>query len=417
MKTDWKDDMFEGNLRRYTLINNDDGTVSLQDATDYTQQGDAFGANELNAIGAEVNETKKSVSDGKTLIAAAITAKRVAAAASDTFAVLANKIGQIVLGSGNAAKADVLKGKTFTNNDGVEYTGTMENKSGTTQSASASLDTANSHVIMTVPATGKYDTASKLYATYATIRTLIGLTADKLWYNTTILGLKSSRSGLAAKTYMPGTANQTIAAGTCITGTQTIKGDANLKAANIKKGVTIFGIAGTWEGYVATDELIYNLGAEKVPFSVKVSNTAAYAPNVRKDATCVTIYEDENGASGSSGMVAAFAGMVSNSVVSLANISKIRVTFSGKNLSVFPQTHYVYIHIHSTDSGVSASEKAARLYNYVDGTYNWTSNTDFTLDLDVSSLTGSYYIKAGYYCKLMGSEGEVMHIKKIQLLS
>lgn len=273
MKTDWKDDMFEGKLRRYTLINNDDGTVSLQDATDYTQQGDVFGANELNAIGAEVNETKKSVSDGKTLIAAAITAKRVAAAASDTFAVLANKIGQIVLGSGNAAKADVLKGKTFTNNDGVEYTGTMENKSGTAQSASASLDTTNSRVVMTVPATAKYDTASKLYAAYSTIRTLIGLTADKLWYNTTILGLKSSRSGLAAKTYTPGTANQTIAAGTCITGAQTIKGDANLKAANIKKGVTIFGIAGTWEGYVAGEEDLYKYGVNAANFTLSSGET------------------------------------------------------------------------------------------------------------------------------------------------
>ena len=52
----------------------------------------------------------------------------------------------------------------------------------------------------------------------------------------------------AAQTYTPGTANQTIAAGRWLTGTQTIKGDANLIAGNIKKDVSIFGITGTYEG-------------------------------------------------------------------------------------------------------------------------------------------------------------------------
>lgn len=52
----------------------------------------------------------------------------------------------------------------------------------------------------------------------------------------------------AAATITPGTSNQTIAAGTYLTGTQTIAGDANLAAANIKKGVNIFGKTGTLSG-------------------------------------------------------------------------------------------------------------------------------------------------------------------------
>ena len=194
MKTDWKDAIFA--RRKIRLENNDDGTVTPVDETEYTQEGDAFGANELNEIGEEINEIKKSVSDGKILVAAAITAKRVAAAATDSFATLANKINQIVLGSGNAVKADVLKGKTFTNNDGIEYTGTMEDKSGTTQSASASLDSGNSRVQLTIPATGKYSTASKLYATYTTILDLIGLTAAKIAIGNTILGRAGTYKGL-----------------------------------------------------------------------------------------------------------------------------------------------------------------------------------------------------------------------------
>ena len=51
----------------------------------------------------------------------------------------------------------------------------------------------------------------------------------------------------AAKTWTPGTSNQTLASGRYLTGTQTIKGDANLKAANIVKGVSIFGVTGTAE--------------------------------------------------------------------------------------------------------------------------------------------------------------------------
>lgn len=48
-----------------------------------------------------------------------------------------------------------------------------------------------------------------------------------------------------AATYTPGTSNQTIAAGQYLAGTQTIKGDANLVAANIKKGISIFGVVGS----------------------------------------------------------------------------------------------------------------------------------------------------------------------------
>ena len=49
-----------------------------------------------------------------------------------------------------------------------------------------------------------------------------------------------------ATSYTPGTADQTIAANQWLAGAQTILGDANLLAANIKNGVSIFGITGTY---------------------------------------------------------------------------------------------------------------------------------------------------------------------------
>ena len=62
------------------------------------------------------------------------------------------------------------------------------------------------------------------------------------------VSLTGSVTTKAAATITPGTSNQTIASGTYLTGTQTISGDANLIAGNIKKDVTIFGTTGTYEG-------------------------------------------------------------------------------------------------------------------------------------------------------------------------
>lgn len=47
-----------------------------------------------------------------------------------------------------------------------------------------------------------------------------------------------------AETFTPNTQDQTISSGRWLTGTQTIKGDANLVASNIKSGVSIFGVNG-----------------------------------------------------------------------------------------------------------------------------------------------------------------------------
>lgn len=51
----------------------------------------------------------------------------------------------------------------------------------------------------------------------------------------------------AAQTITPGASDKTIASGKYLSGAQTIKGDANLLAENIKNGVSIFGVTGTYE--------------------------------------------------------------------------------------------------------------------------------------------------------------------------
>lgn len=77
--------------------------------------------------------------------------------------------------------------------------------------------------------------------------------ANKMLSGTTALkndgtDITGSVSSKAAATYTPTTSSQTIAAGQYLSGAQTISGDANLVAENIKKDVAIFGVTGTYEG-------------------------------------------------------------------------------------------------------------------------------------------------------------------------
>ena len=60
-----------------------------------------------------------------------------------------------------------------------------------------------------------------------------------------VTGNMSERS---SQTITPSTADKTISSGQYLTGTQTIKGDNNLTAGNIKSGVSIFGVTGTYTG-------------------------------------------------------------------------------------------------------------------------------------------------------------------------
>lgn len=53
---------------------------------------------------------------------------------------------------------------------------------------------------------------------------------------------------LSTTTYTPTTTAQTIPSGKYLAGDQTISGDSNLKAENIKNGITMFGVTGNYTG-------------------------------------------------------------------------------------------------------------------------------------------------------------------------
>lgn len=67
LKTNYKDDVFSGN-RKYREISNADGSISFEDITEYSQEGDSFGSSALNEICAAVNSnTSKLVTTKKTI--------------------------------------------------------------------------------------------------------------------------------------------------------------------------------------------------------------------------------------------------------------------------------------------------------------------------------------------------------------
>lgn len=128
--------------------------------------------------------------------------------------------------SGNASDGQVLNGQTYYNTDAkTKRTGTMPNRGAVNQSLAINGS-------YTIPA-GFHNGSGKVTQDIPT---------------------------KGAQTYTPGTANQTIAAGQYLTGPQTIKGDPNLIPANIKKGVSIMGNIGTWEGYVSSPLNLFNSG-------------------------------------------------------------------------------------------------------------------------------------------------------------
>ena len=149
--------------------------------------------------------------------------------------------------------------------DGVKYTGSIATKSGTDITASGDTVTVPAGYYASqqtkAVASGSATAPATISGTSATVSTGTNtLTLSKTISVTptvsagyvsagtagnSSVSLTASVTTKGAATITPGTSDQTIASGTYLTGAQTISGDANLVASNIKAGVSIFSVQGS----------------------------------------------------------------------------------------------------------------------------------------------------------------------------
>lgn len=159
----------------------------------------------------------------------------------------------------------MLSGNTAYGADGTKYTGSIATKTATDMTVNGATVTAPAGYYASATskavASGSATAPTSISGTSATVSTGTNtLTLTKSVSVTPVVtagyvsagtagnasvSLTASVTTKGATTYTPGTSNQTIATGTYLTGAQTIIGDANLVASNIKSGVSIFNVAGS----------------------------------------------------------------------------------------------------------------------------------------------------------------------------
>lgn len=253
----------------------------------------------------------------------------------------------------NASGTEVLEtnGKICAADITVEYnkpTPNLQAKSNISPSTSSQTITAdggydglssvqiNAMQTMTLPSSTSNSSSGTSRATIAASTSTRYLNIPKGYNSTaryyTLSAISPTKS---AQTYTPTTSDQTISSGRWLSGNQTIKGDANLLAGNIKKDVSIFGVTGTYEGggggggqlYIFTEAPFVNCGAEINGLNIP-PKAVFYNGSVTQGAT-VTFhtYGDY--------ILDSITGETSGTTISFNTISRGNYTFTMPNESVY----------------------------------------------------------------------------------
>lgn len=141
-----------------------------------------------------------------------------------------------------------LSSQTITADNGYDGLSSVQINAMPSGSATTPATTITANPSISV-SSGGLITASVSKSQNVTPTVSAGYVSSGTYGTVTVSGSNTNQlSTKAAQTYTPTTTNQTIASGQYLSGAQTIKGDANLAAGNIKDGVTIFGVTGNYTG-------------------------------------------------------------------------------------------------------------------------------------------------------------------------
>ena len=145
---------------------------------------------------------------------------------------------------GNATAADVAKGKTFTSQTGLKQVGTLVTSGTTPTLQTKSVTPSASEQVVTADA--NYDGLSQV-----TVAGDANLTAANIKKGVSVFGIAGTHEcptfTTQEKTVMPSANSQTVQPDSGYDGLSqvTVSGDTNLTAGNIKEGVSVFGVLGT----------------------------------------------------------------------------------------------------------------------------------------------------------------------------
>lgn len=62
LKTTYKDDIFAGK-KKYKITQNEDGSVYIEDITEYTREGDVYSAGDVNRTNTQVNKNENDIAE------------------------------------------------------------------------------------------------------------------------------------------------------------------------------------------------------------------------------------------------------------------------------------------------------------------------------------------------------------------
>ena len=241
-----------------------------------------------------------------------------------------------------AQAGDILAGKVIVDQDGEPLTGTMPN---------------NGAVSKVLPINGSY--------------------TIPVGYHNGSGKVTQSIPTRGAATIIPSTANQTaISAGYYASGNVIVAGDPNLQAGNIKKGARIFGVTGTFEGFVTSPLYIYNRGTfsnvQTGGVTLNYTNNSAYSSFVDSSGSILI--------SCGSTRLNAQVDIVGRLISSIDLSSYTRLTIIGYS---DPIDGILWLGVSNNSSLTNPSQFTVS---------SSTSSPVTSLSLDISNLSGMHYI-------------------------